>query len=49
MGNQLITHSLEKTEKIACVKFSGNWSGSMAIGTRVAGQLPHDGRGQFCS
>ena len=37
---------LEKTEKIACVKFSGNWS-DLGDWNAVAGQLPHDGEGNF--
>ena len=37
---------LEKTVKIACVKFSGNWS-DLGDWNAVAGQLPHDGEGNF--
>ena len=37
---------LEKTEKIACVKFSGNWS-DLGDWNAVAGQLPHDDEGNF--
>ena len=37
---------LEKTEKIACVKFSGGWS-DLGDWNAVAGQLPHDGAGNF--
>ena len=37
---------LEKTEKIACVKFSGCWS-DLGDWNSVAGQLPHDGEGNF--
>jgi mannose-1-phosphate guanylyltransferase/mannose-6-phosphate isomerase len=37
---------LEKTEKIACVKFSSNWS-DLGDWNAVAGQLPHDGEGNF--
>ena len=37
---------LEKTAKIACVKFSGNWS-DLGDWKAVAGQLPHDGEGNF--
>jgi mannose-1-phosphate guanylyltransferase/mannose-1-phosphate guanylyltransferase/mannose-6-phosphate isomerase len=37
---------LEKTEKIACVKFSGAWS-DLGDWNAVAGQLPHDGEGNF--
>ena len=37
---------LEKTRKIACVKFSGNWS-DLGDWNAVAGQLPHDGEGNF--
>ena len=37
---------LEKTEKIACVKFSGNWS-DLGDWNAVAGQLSHDGEGNF--
>ena len=37
---------LEKTEKIACVKFSGDWS-DLGDWNAVVGQLPHDGEGNF--
>ena len=37
---------LEKTEKIACVKFSGNWS-DLGDWSALAEQLPHDERGNF--
>ena len=37
---------LEKTEKIACVKFSGGWS-DLGDWNAVAGQLPHDREGNF--
>ncbi len=37
---------LEKTAKIACVKFSGRWS-DLGDWNSVAGQLPHDGEGNF--
>ena len=35
---------LEKTEKIVCVKFAGNWS-DLGDWSAVAGQLPRDGGG----
>jgi len=37
---------LEHTDKIACVKFSGRWS-DLGDWNSVAGQLPHDGEGNF--
>ncbi len=37
---------LEHTNQIACVKFSGNWS-DLGDWNAVAGQLPHDGEGNF--
>jgi mannose-1-phosphate guanylyltransferase/mannose-6-phosphate isomerase len=37
---------LEKIEKIACVKFCGNWS-DLGDWNAVAGQLPHNGEGNF--
>ena len=37
---------LEKTDQIACVKFSGGWS-DLGDWNAVAGQLPHDGEGNF--
>ena len=37
---------LEKIEKIACVKFSGDWS-DLGDWNAVAGQLPHDEEGNF--
>ena len=37
---------LEKTDQIVCVKFSGAWS-DLGDWNAVAGQLPHDGEGNF--
>ena len=37
---------LEKTDRIACVRFSGAWS-DLGDWNAVAGQLPHDGEGNF--
>ena len=37
---------LEKIDQIACVKFSGAWS-DLGDWNAVAGQLPHDGKGNF--
>ena len=37
---------LEKTDQIVCVKFSGGWS-DLGDWNAVAGQLPHDGEGNF--
>jgi mannose-1-phosphate guanylyltransferase/mannose-6-phosphate isomerase len=37
---------LEKTDQIACVRFSGAWS-DLGDWNAVAGQLPHDGEGNF--
>ena len=37
---------LEKTKKIACVKFSGGWS-DLGDWNAVASQLPHDEEGNF--
>ena len=37
---------LEKTKKIACVKFDGGWS-DLGDWNAVAGQLPHDEEGNF--
>ena len=37
---------LEKTDQIACVKFSGVWS-DLGDWNAVAAQLPHDGEGNF--
>ena len=37
---------LEKTERIACVKFSGSWS-DLGDWNAVAGQLAHDDKGNF--
>ena len=37
---------LEKTDKIACVKFSGCWS-DLGDWNTVAGQFPYDGEGNF--
>jgi len=37
---------LEHTDQIACVKFSGGWS-DLGDWNAVAGQLPHDGEGNF--
>jgi len=37
---------LEHTDQIACVEFSGGWS-DLGDWNAVAGQLPHDGEGNF--
>jgi len=39
---------LEKTDKIACVKFNGRWS-DLGDWNAVAGQLPHDADGNLIS
>ena len=43
-GQSLDYAILEKTDQIACVKFSGTWS-DLGDWNAVAGQLPNDGRG----
>ena len=46
LGQSVDYAILEKTEKIACVKFSGGWS-DLGDWNAVVGQLPHDGDGNF--
>jgi mannose-1-phosphate guanylyltransferase/mannose-6-phosphate isomerase len=45
-GRSLDYAILEKIEHISCVKFSGSWS-DLGDWNAVAGQLPHDGKGNF--
>ena len=45
-GQSLDYAILEKVEHISCVKFSGSWS-DLGDWNAVAGQLPHDDKGNF--